>query len=105
MEFMGAKARLRDNFRCMSSVASARLQDALCKIATLNIGLEDAAIYMVRRLAFPAPPPPPQWHGLAGGGGGGGGLACAASGLAGWVGCCCMGHREGRDLKQALRKP
>ena len=73
MEFMGAKARLRDNFRCMSSVASARLQDALCKIATLNIGLEDAAIYMVRRLAFPAPPPPPQWHGLAGGGGGGGG--------------------------------
>ena len=46
MEFMGAKARLRDNFRCMSSVTSARLQDALCKIATLNIGLEDAAIYI-----------------------------------------------------------
>ena len=45
MEFMGAKAQLRDDLRCLSSVASARSQDALCKIATLNIGLEDAAIY------------------------------------------------------------
>ena len=26
---------------------------------------------------------------LQGRGGGGGGLACAESGLAGWVGCCC----------------
>ena len=25
-------------------------------------------VYMVRRLAFPAPPPPPQWYGRAEGG-------------------------------------
>ena len=32
-------------------------------------------IYMVRRLAFPAPPPPPpQWYGLVRGGGGGAGV-------------------------------
>ena len=38
--------------------------------------------------------------------GGGGGLACAESGLAGWVLLrAAMGHREGRDLTQALRKP
>ena len=95
MEFMGAKARLRDNFRCMSSVASARLQDALCKIATLNIGLEDAAIYMVRRLAFPAPPPPPQWHGLAGGGGGGGGAGLCGEWSGGLGGVLLHGSQRG----------
>ena len=52
--------------------------------------------FMVRRLAFPAPPPM-VWSGR----GGGGGLACAESGLAGWA-WAAMGHREGRDLTQAI---
>ena len=39
-------------------------------------------LYMVRRLAFPAPPPP-QWYGLVRGGGGGG-LACAERGGGRW---------------------
>ena len=39
-------------------------------------------VYMVRRLAFPAPPPPNGmvWYG----GGGGEGLACAERGGGGW---------------------
>ena len=52
------------------------------------------------RYIYGQPSGVPQWYGLAGGGG----LACAESGLAGWVRAA-MGHREGRDLTQALRKP
>ena len=32
----------------------------------------EVTLFLVRRLAFPAPPPP-QWYGLVRGGGGGGG--------------------------------
>ena len=51
----------------------------------------------------PGLPPPMVWSGR----GGGGGLACAESGLVGWVGLlwAARGHREGRVLTQALRKP
>ena len=52
----------------------------------------DTYIYMVRRLAFPAPRPP-QWYGLVGVGWGGVGAACAEWG---WGGCAARRHREGR---------
>ena len=44
----------------------------------------------------PGPPPPPQM--------GRGGLACAESGLAGWVGCCC-GRPGVAERAGILRKP
>ena len=54
----------------------------------------------------PPPPPPAQmvWSGRGGGGGGGGWLACAESGLAGWVGCCC-GRPWVTERAGILRKP
>ena len=62
-------------------------------------------LYMVRRLAFPAPPLPP-WHGLVGAGGGGGwrvrkraGPVAAATGWWGGAGGAARAHT------QALRKP
>ena len=65
-------------------------------------------IYMVRRLAFPAPPPPPPpngmvWYGVGGGGGwrvrrGVGAVGAAAGETA-------RRDRQGRHSTQALRKP
>ena len=74
-----------------------------CKRWNLSSSLyERVCRYLVRHLAFPAPP---QWYGLVGvGGEGGGGLACAKSGLASWVGCCCA--RPGvTERAEILRKP
>ena len=51
----------------------------------------------------PTPPHRPKWCGLVREGGPGG-LACAESGLVGWVGCCC-GRPKVTRRAVILRKP
>ena len=61
-------------------------------------------IYIFRQSAFrPPSPPPPRWYGLVWGPGPGG--VCGEWGRAELLLRAATGHRAGRDLTQALRKP